>query len=418
VDYADVLVVGAGPAGLAMAAALCEEGLQVIGLATQEPATPWPNTYGIWEDELVPLGLTQLLGHRWEDVVVYVQDREVALGRVYGVLDNAKLQAHLLARASCVRWEQGSAASIATDAQSSIVTTQTGATLRARLVIDASGHNPRFVTRQPAIHPVAYQAAYGLVGTFSRAPVTPGRLVLMDFRADHLTRQERASEPPTFLYAMDLGDGRYFVEETSLAHAPAVGQEELAARLHRRLAQRGIALLTCEHVEHCLFPMNSPMPDLRQAVVGFGGAASMVHPASGYQVGAALTLAPRVAKALAYAMSDADASPAALARVGWNAVWPMERLRRHIFYLVGLQMVLSLDEVQTHAFFGAFFDLPQKDWAGYLSNTLTIRELVLPMLRLFVRLPWRVRRALLATVTREIGLLRRILEPGGSSSAP
>ena len=397
-----------------MAAALCAQGLQVVGLAPVPPATPWPNTYGIWEDELIPLGLAHLLGHRWEDVVVYVQDREIALGRTYGLLDNAKLQAHLLARASCVRWEQGTAASITTDAQTSVVTTQTGTTLRARLVIDASGHKPRFVTRQPATHPVAYQAAYGIVGTFSSAPVAPGRLVLMDFRAEHLTRHERASKPPTFLYAMDLGDGRYFVEETSLAHAPAVGEEELAARLHRRLAQQGIAVLTCEHVERCLFPMNSPMPELRQAVVGFGGAASMVHPASGYQVGAALTLAPRVAEALARAISKGEALPAELARVGWNAVWPVQRLRRHYFYLVGLQMVLSFDDDQTHAFFRAFFDLPQKDWAGYLSNTLylsntvTLRQLVLPMLRLFVRLPWRVRRTLLATVTREVGLLWRI----------
>ena len=41
----------------------------------------------------------------------------------------------------------------------------------------------------------------------------------MDYRCDHLSEEQR-SEPPTFLYAMDLGDGVFFVEETSLALAP------------------------------------------------------------------------------------------------------------------------------------------------------------------------------------------------------
>ena len=413
---ADVLIVGAGPAGLAMAAALCDQGLTVVGLAPTSPLTPWTNTYGIWEDELAPLGLTQMLGHRWQDVVVYVQEREIALGRSYGLLDNAKLQAHLLARTASMRWEQASAVSLVTDAHTTTVVTHTGKSLRARLVIDASGHNPLFVKRQPATHPTAYQAAYGVVGTFSAPPVAPGRLVLMDFRADYLTSQERASEPPTFLYAMDLGGGRYFMEETSLAHAPAMAQEQLAARLYRRLAHRSIEVLTCEHVERCLFPMNSPMPDLRQRVVGFGGAASMVHPATGYQVGAALAMAPRVAAALADALSQRDASPEALAHAGWKAVWPGERLRRHYFYLVGLQMVLNFNEAQTHAFFGAFFDLPRKGWVGYLSNTLAIGELIAPMLNLFLRLPWRVRRKLLGTVMREARLLRRAFYSGVPTS--
>ena len=43
--------------------------------------------------------------------------------------------------------------------------------------------------------------------------------VLMDFRSDHLNANE-LEEPPSFLYAMDLGDGSYFVEETSLACSP------------------------------------------------------------------------------------------------------------------------------------------------------------------------------------------------------
>ena len=144
-------------------------------------------------------------------------------------------------------------------------------------MVDASGHDPALVKR-PNDGPVAGQAAYGVVGRFSRPPVDPDQFVLMDYRCDHLSPEQR-QQAPTFLYAMDLGQGRFFVEETSLARlrlclcgfATAPGQ---------RLAHRGIAIEAVEHVEHCLFPMNPALPDRRQPVVGFGGAASMVHPAS------------------------------------------------------------------------------------------------------------------------------------------
>ena len=63
---------------------------------------------------------------------------------------------------------------------------------------------------------------------------------------------------------MDLGQGRFFVEETSLAAAPALSFVGLQQRLEQRLAHRGIAIEAVEHVEHCLFPMNPALPDRRQ----------------------------------------------------------------------------------------------------------------------------------------------------------
>jgi lycopene beta-cyclase len=51
--------------------------------------------------------------------------------------------------------------------------------------------------------------AYGVVGRFQKAPVEPGQFVLMDFRCDHLSEEQR-QQPPTFLYAMDFGDGVLF----------------------------------------------------------------------------------------------------------------------------------------------------------------------------------------------------------------
>lgn len=404
----DVLIVGAGPAGLALAAALCDAGLRVEGIAPGGPHAPWPNTYGIWEDELPSAAYVAMLKHRWTDCVSYAGGQELRLERVYGFLDNARVQAHLLessARAA-MRWHTQPARAIAHGARASTVTLGDGTLLPARVVVDASGHMPVFVQRPP-LGTVAYQAAYGVVGTFTQPPVRAGRLVLMDYRADHLTAAERAEQPPTFLYAMDLGDGRHFVEETSLAHAPAVPFEALKRRLHRRLARMGTAIATAGHEEFCLFPMNMPVPLLDQPVLGYGGAASMVHPASGYQVGAALKNAPIVARALKEALADPQATPAQIAAAGWQALWPAERLRNHRLYLFGLQTLLTFDEARLQRFFAAFFQLPRHQWAGYLSNTLTMPEIIQAMTGLLLRAPMDVRRGLIGSAFQHPAMFAR-----------
>ena len=62
---ADVLVMGAGPAALCITAELVQQGLNVQAIASKSPLEPWPNTYGIWAEELESLGMASLLGHRW-----------------------------------------------------------------------------------------------------------------------------------------------------------------------------------------------------------------------------------------------------------------------------------------------------------------------------------------------------------------
>lgn len=418
----DVLVVGGGPAALCIAAAMASEGLDVALLAPHDPRAPWPNTYGIWGEEVDALGLAHLLGHRWSNTVSYfgAGDQPTRHNRDYGLFDKLKLQEHWLK--SCdshgVRFLQGTARGLDVESGDSlvpgglsVVTTAEDGQHSARLVVDATGHEPLLV-RRPDEGPVAAQAAYGIVGRFSAPPVDSEQFVLMDYRCDHLTPEQR-TEPPTFLYAMDLGDGRFFVEETSLALAPPVPYDTLKRRLHQRLAQRGIEVQQVEHEEFCLFPMNLPLPDLRQPVLGFGGAASMVHPASGYMVGSLLRRAPVVAVAVKQAMVDPAASPAALARIGWLALWPLPLRRKHALYQFGLEKLMRFPEGQLCAFFASFFALPNRLWYGFLANTLSVPELLGAMVRLFVQAPWRVRWGLMAMQGRELQLGLRLLRPAG-----
>jgi lycopene cyclase-like protein len=412
----DVVVLGAGPAALCIAAALAERGVAVQGLAPEDPAAPWPNTYGIWGPEVDALGLGHLLGHRWRDTRSYFGDRlatpAVQHGIDYGLFDKTALQQHWwrpCEQAGLV-WHRGRAASIEHNPQGSVVITEAGDRLTARLVIDASGHHSPFVQR-PDEGPVAGQAAYGIVGRFSAPPVDPGQFVLMDYRCDHLSEAERRCGPPTFLYAMDFGEGVFFAEETSLALAPAVPYDVLKDRLLRRLALRGITVEQVQHEEFCLFPMNLPLPDLQQRVVGFGGSASMVHPASGYMVGSLLRRAPTLAEAIVAGLQDPQVRGQQLAVQAWQALWPLELQRKHALYRFGLEKLMRFSEPQLRAHFRTFFGLPQEQWYGFLTNTLSLPQLIAAMVRLFVVAPWSVKAGLMAMQGRELQLGLRMLKP-------
>jgi lycopene beta-cyclase len=402
----DALVVGAGPAGVIIAAALSEQGLKVQGLTATPLRAPWPNTYGIWRDELEALDLTHLLGYSWTQCNSYFAKGEINHDRSYGLFDKAKLQNHFLEKCAQgnVTWHQAEAKSITHHADRSMVTAATGEEFQARVVIDTSGHRPVFIEREYS-YPIAYQAAYGVVGRFSKPPVEDNQFVLMDFRSEHLSTEDKAKNPPTFVYAADFGDGIYFVEETSLAAAPAVSLELLEQRLRQRLADRGIEILETHEVERCLFPMNLPMPRFDQSVVGFGGSASMVHPGSGYSIGAQLRRAPDLAQAIAHALQDETASPQQIAQAGWEGLWPNERLRKYYLYRFGLEKLMRFDEVRLKNFFDTFFELPQSQWAGFLADNLTPAELVLAMVRLFAMAPNDVRWGLMQFPGKEAPLL-------------
>jgi lycopene cyclase-like protein len=411
----DVLVVGAGPAALAIAAELAGRGLSVAAVAPGDPEDPWVNTFGIWCEEVDKLGLASLLSHRWPTTVSYFgaggvpdADQPLCHGRAYGLFDKAALQRHWLGH--CARtgvgWHRGSVVSVEHSAGGSTVTTRDGASLQARLVVDASGHEPVLV-RRGSDGPLAGQAAYGILGRFSAPPIEPGQFVFMDYRCDHLSEAERR-QPPTFLYAMDLGEGLFFVEETSLALAPPVPFPLLRQRLQQRLARRGVAVQEVLHEEFCLFPMNPPLPDLDQRVVGFGGAAAMVHPASGYLVGSLLRRAPQLGAAVEAALGQGLEGDA-LARAAWEGLWPAELRWKHGFFRFGLEKLMRFEGPRLRHHFATFFTLPAEQWFGFLTNTLTPPELLAAMVRLYGRAPWDLRWGLMGLQGREASLLLRWL---------
>ncbi len=403
-ELCDVLVVGSGPAALSMATDLARHQLEIILLAAQDPWQPWPNTYGIWGHELDELGLGFLLAHRWRHCSSVFLGEELDHGLDYGLIDNDGLQGYWrqLCSQHGVRVRQDGAVAIRHHPHHTDVQGASGQCYRPRLVVDATGHQPVFVQR-PHCTAVAQQAAYGVVGRFSTPPIRPGSFVLMDYRNHHLS-PEQQQEPPTFLYAMDLGNGSYFVEETSLAACPPLPFPLLQHRLEQRLERQGCVVEQVQEVEQCLFPMNLPLPDRRQRVVGFGGAATMVHPASGYMLGALLRRGPGLAAAVAQGLRQGQTG-AALSRAAWSHLWGDDLVRRHGIYRFGLEKLMRLGSKDLQTFFHTFFQLPQPLWSGFLTNTLPLVGLTGAMVRLLATAPWTIRRHLLWPQGRDLNLL-------------
>lgn len=388
----DVIVVGGGPAGLAAAAACADAGLDIALLAPDHHA-PWPNTYGLWADELEPLNVPDVLAARWDAVTVATgMGPTRQLDRAYGRVDNPSLRARLYER-SGARLLTGSARGAEVTAAGTVVVTAKGERHAARAVVDASGHRPALLTPGRG-RPPAWQAAYGVLGSFDGAPVPPGSMVFMDWSDAPLRDLPRVAEDPTFLYGMDLGDGRWFVEETSLARRPALGFDALEQRLWRRLESAGARLTETLEVERCLFPMGVPLPPRDQRVIGFGGAAGMVHPATGYQVGAALQRAPELAASLSRALDARGATPHSVAAAGWRAVWPIDLVRQRALHAFGMEALLGFDTATIQRFFSAFFDLGEEHWRGYISGAPSVGRLAGTMLALFRRAPGPLRRSL------------------------
>ena len=396
----DILILGSGPAALCLASELAKQNLFIKGISKKSPNEKWENTYGIWASELEELGLASLLSHRWSNTVSFFGNGKNEEGNLptdhrydYGLINQEAFQNELLKKCKGIEWLNETAKEITEKNNLSEVCCSSGLKLKARLVIDASGHKSNFVKR-PYQNDIAQQAAYGIVGKFSSPPVIKNQFVLMDFRPDHLDNKEKLGSP-SFLYAMDLGNELFFVEETSLASYPALSQDQLKERLLKRLSKKGIEVNEIFHEEHCLFPMNLPLPFKKQYILGFGGAASMVHPASGYMVGSLLRRAPLLAEKLAIFLKEPNLSSLELATKGWNVLWPYELIQRHKLYQYGLQRLMSFDESRLRSFFSNFFKLSTKEWVGFLTNTLPLPKLIYVMSKMFMNAPLKVKLGML-----------------------
>lgn len=156
IERVDVLVVGAGPAGMALAAACSQRGL-TVGLLDPNPERRWVATYGMWSPELpADLPVSAVAARAAGRAIALTEHR---LGWEYVVLDVDALRAHLVDRSAGVTVYAGRA--VGSPARG-VVALADGSTLRASVVVDATGRSrPLDPNRTRRVS--AEQTAYGMI---------------------------------------------------------------------------------------------------------------------------------------------------------------------------------------------------------------------------------------------------------------
>lgn len=346
-------VVGAGPAGVALAGACGDLGL-ATALVDVAPDRPWTATYGMWASELPAELPADVVAARAAGRVVALTDR--LLGWEYAVLDVPALQSHLTDGLTGVRVHSGR---VVGSPRPGVVALADGTEIRASVIVDAGGQARPLNTRRRGRERAA-QTAYGMfLDEQTVAPlIAPGEALFMDWRQEH-----GEDGWPTFLYVIPLGGGRVLVEETSLARRPGLPLPTLHRRLCARLARYGIAPSADAPVERVAFTVDHPR-HRAPGVVGFGAAAPLIHPATGFSLATSLRLAPQVAAAVAAHLPRGPEHAIAAAR---DAVWPRSARVVHHLRRVGLEALLRMPPDDVPAFFEQFFELPEQHRWTYLT---------------------------------------------------
>jgi len=372
---------------------------------------PWRNNYGVWQEEWdalsakLELPLNSGLDTQWDFTDVWFGgswevpvDSCIRLDRKYARVQRAKLK-ELLTSSKVQLFEEAlDVQAIATnifdgpslrhDASGSTITLPSGKVIRSKLVVDTSGSESRLTRRMPGAgeSPApapGYQIAYGFeVVVDGSIHYAPDAMTLFDYRTDHLSHdpewERRAVESPTFMYAMPLGPApggsgsasqRVFFEETSLVARPAMSFEECKKRAFARLKHLGVAYRpeTITDEEFCYIPMGGDLPEPRQRVAAFGGAAAMVHPSTGYTLCRMLAASKDMADAIGKELA-ADSRPDAVAAAAYAAIWSQENQAQRAFAVFGGEFLMQLNVEGLRGWFSGFFDLPESLWSGFLAG--------------------------------------------------
>lgn len=411
----DVAVIGGGIAGSTISWLLQDQyKLQValIDPCVFIPGSWYPN-YGEWRDEWHSLSdklklpeLKDCTTTEWEYTDCFFggsfdipMEERTTLQRPYIRVDRIKMQQLLRDKfSSCGGTMIASkldAKRISTnlfdnalvhDYNGSTLVLDDGSSIRCKLLIDATGLESRLVEKETPFEargnnlemPTGYQIAYGFIAHVdSLGPYDKNAMTLFDYRTDHISNSEKLKDVvkyPTFMYTMPLGDlpenkYRVFFEETSLVGKDdrRLSFEECKQRAMERLKYHNINVLGIEEEEFCYIPMGGELPNLRQRVIAFGGAANLVHPSTGYQACRMIAASTVVADAISKGIQS-NLVPDAISADVYSKLWSSKNRLQRDFQAFGGDFLMDQNVENLRGFFKAFFDLDQKVWSGFLAG--------------------------------------------------
>ncbi|MFC9892522.1 lycopene cyclase family protein [Nocardia sp. NPDC127579] len=335
----ELCVVGLGPTGRALAHRAMRAGFRVVAVDPR-PERLWPETFSCWVDELPEWLPAEAIAQRIEAPTVWTKT-EHRIPRPYCVLSKPGLRAALpLDDATVI-------AGRATRVDAREVELQDGTILRAATVFDTRGL-PTLGKRRAA-------SAHGIfVAAETAAPmIADGEGLLLDWRPENGAGPD---EPPSFLYAVPLGDGTVIFEETSLGLRGGMPQHELRRRTLNRLAAHGIRLEGSEPSEAAHYPLDQRPPKKGVAQsIPFGSRGGMMHPCTGYSVADSLAL---VDTAITAVRTGGDPI---------EALWPWRARLVYWMRMRGLWGLGRLTTDQSIAMFEAFFTESDRGQRALLS---------------------------------------------------
>jgi len=419
----DTMILGAGPAGMMLAALLAETyGLRVL-VCDPNLEKPWPNNYGVWleEWELIAektgFDLNSCLQHTWPRTQLYLAqqgDAKLELQRAYGRVDRTKLKAMLkekCEKAGVIFLEQAVKPKFIEEVKSELcektspmdtpdlkpappdysrIKLKDGRAFKARMVVDCSGFNTELIDRMGK-HDPGFQVSYSIEAKVRRHPYDKDAMIFMDYRTDWAAvqgpeRLREAEEQPSFLYSMPMpkyneGEApppegeedfeRIFMEETSLVARPPMKPEELKRRMYERLKYMGIEILEIEDEGGCFIPMGGSLPKRNQRVLALGGAGNFVHPSTGYMVTRLFMGLTKAAKAIAREIKYPPFSPFNPVKAAQNVyaqLWTVNFRRQWDFTIFGGEFLMRQPVSILRGFFDGFFKLDTKAWSGFLAG--------------------------------------------------
>jgi len=419
-DSCDVLVLGSGPAGCAIASLLgSNDNLDVV-VANQNFEADWVPNYGVWKDEWKTVvdryesygidindgGTDNVIDRIWPVTDCYFggsydipTEERKRLNRPYCRVDRISLKKALSKNFRVVQANHISeaigvniyspAGSLIHDESGTTIQLQpkdpsaSPSTMRTKIIIDTTGHETKLVLKdsiEPHTPP-GFQIAYGayvevdeskspdlsMIGPYDKEAMT-----LFDYRIDHFDGNEsekiKATKAPTFMYAMPLKDNKVFFEETSLVARPAVSFQECKDRCFKRLKHLGIDVQKVIEEEYCYIPMGGALPARDQRILGFGGAAAMVHPSTGYHLCRALMGASDVAQVVQKELAAEKPNLDQVVASAYNAIWSTGNIRQRNFATFGGDFLMKQDVIGLRGFFDGFFRLPLELWGGFLAG--------------------------------------------------
>jgi len=410
---ADVLVVGAGPAGTMLAWQMAEKFNAKVALVDPKLDDPWPNNYGVWMHEWEALekelgfGLNECLGYTWPFTECYLGGEGnpgttsgtcTRIAKAYARVDREKLKDRAMAglekaqvRLLRTRVDGSEPSAVSHGPSASTVRCVDGTEVRAKVIVDASNGMAGLSTKAGEDNP-GFQIAYGAMCDVDSHPFKEDTMLFMDYRTDWMTAPsvtttgefgpartvtaEAVENEPTFLYAMPFGEAegggrKIFFEETSLVARPPMDFDECKARLELRLKHLGIKVRSVEEEEFCYIPMGGALPSTNQRVVAIGASAGTVHAATGYMMCRMLASTLAVSKAIASELDVATAqsfSPERAAAAAYAALLPLENRLQRDFCVFGGEYLMRQSVTGLRGFFSGFFDLPDEQWTGFLAG--------------------------------------------------